>query len=90
MFEEGIKQVVDDVSCEYSDTQTVCHFLCFSLHFDVKCQDDCPPVIGGSGDQLVCLQGDQYMYESTLCLRCACAARYTVVCVDCYSCSMIN
>ena len=46
VFEEVVKEVVDDVCSEYPHTKIFGHFLSLPLHSNIKCQNDSPSCRG--------------------------------------------
>ena len=51
VLEEIVKEVVDDISSEYLDSNAVGHFLRFSLHSHIKRKNNGPPGGGGRGTE---------------------------------------
>ena len=43
VFHEVVKQMVNDIGSEDTNTDAVCHLLCLPLHPYIKCQNNRPP-----------------------------------------------
>lgn len=45
VLHEVVKQMVNYVSSEDTNSDTIRHLLCLPLHPHIKCQNHCPPVM---------------------------------------------